>query len=138
MKETVDVFQDIHDMHKKYGVHEWIDKELTTEWDWNRLDKYLEFRLNFLQEELNETIAANKEGNSKEIVDGLIDLIVVAVGTLDAFRIDGRKAWKEVLRANLEKEVGIKETRPNALGLPDLVKPSSWVGPDHTDNTGIL
>lgn len=133
-----DVFEDIHQMHKKYGVHDWIDEEMQQQYDWRRLHKFLEFRLKFLQEELDETVKAYQDKDKEEIVDGLIDLIVIAVGTLDAFRVDGPKAWKEVLRANMDKEVGVKETRPNPLGLPDLVKPSSWVGPDHSGNTGIL
>ena len=135
---TVDVFKDIALMHKKFGVHEWMANELQTHRDWQRFDKFLEFRLKFLQEELNETVSAYKSSDKEEIVDGLIDLIVIAVGTLDAFSVDGRKAWKEVLRANMAKEPGIKESRPNPLGLPDLSKPASWVGPDHTGNTGNL
>ena len=38
----------------------------------------------------------------------------------------------------MEKEIGIKPSRPNPLGLPDLVKPKGWVGPDHKYTTGIL
>jgi hypothetical protein len=38
----------------------------------------------------------------------------------------------------MAKEVGIKEGRPNPLGLPDLIKPAGWVAPDHADNTGLL
>ncbi len=131
------VFKDIHEMHKKYGVHEWI-KDQTTKEDWSLLDKFLQFRLAFLREELNETETAVNNRDQEEIVDGLIDLIVVAVGTLDAYGVDGEKAWKEVLRANMNKEVGVKESRPNVLGLPDLVKPKGWKGPNHGGNTGLL
>jgi len=134
----VDVFKDIREMHDKYGVHDWMSKELQMHRDWQRFDKFLQFRIDFLKEELNETIQAFADGDKEEIVDGLIDLIVIAVGTLDAFDVDGRKAWKEVLKANMSKEVGIKETRPNPLGLPDLVKPTGWTGPDHKGNTGNL
>ena len=91
---------------------------------------------NFLNEELNETGKAAGEANPEEIVDGLIDLCVVAIGTLDAYGVDAYKAWDEVLKANMSKEVGVKEGRPNPLGLPDLVKPDGWVGPSHEGNTG--
>ena len=131
------VFKDIHEMHKKYGVHDWI-KEQETKEDWSLLDKFMQFRLAFLREELNETEAAVNNRDPEEIVDGLIDLIVVAVGTLDAYNVDGEKAWKEVLKANMNKEVGVKASRPNVLGLPDLVKPDGWKGPDHSGNTGVL
>ena len=38
----------------------------------------------------------------------------------------------------MEKEVGIKASRPNPLGLPDLIKPEGWTAPSHADNTGTL
>ena len=76
--------------------------------------------------------------DNEEIVDGLIDLCVVAIGTLDAFDIDANKAWDAVLKANMKKEVGKKETRPNPLGLPDLVKPEGWEAPSHEGNHGKL
>ena len=129
---------DIHEMHAKYGVHEWVEGEKDKD-DWSRLGKFLEFRLKFLQEELDETrAAAIIDGDPAEVVDGLIDLCVVAIGTLDAFGVDAQKAWEEVHTANMAKERGIKESRPNPLGLPDLIKPEGWKGPNHVDNTGCL
>ena len=125
--------QDMENMHDKYGVHEWVDKASP-----EQLKQFLAFRLNFLQEELDETFAAFKDGDAEEIVDGLIDLCVIAIGTLDAFNADADGAWDEVLRANMDKEVGIKPSRPNPLGLPDLIKPEGWVGPDHHGKTGYL
>ena len=38
----------------------------------------------------------------------------------------------------MNKELGIKETRPNPLGLPDLIKPPGWKGPDHRDMEGNI
>ena len=88
--------------------------------DSEKLKKFLEFRTNFLQEELDEL---KKADNADDVVDALIDLCVVAIGTLDSFDVDPYRAWDEVLKANMNKEVGIKEGRPNPLGLPDLMKP---------------
>ena len=127
--------KDINDMQYKYGVHKWIHDNRENR---DNLKKYLEFRIDFLQEELNETEAALINMDAEEIVDGLIDLCVVAIGTLDAFGVDPYKAWDEVLKANLAKEVGVKPSRPNPLGLPDLIKPEDWEGPDHSDNHGKL
>ena len=128
-----DWVKDIHTMQKKYGVHEWIEK--ATEEDKN---EYLKFRAKFLEEELEELNNAIYYADSEEVVDALIDLCVVAIGTLDAFKINGHKAWNEVLKANMKKQVGIKESRPNPLGLPDLIKPDGWEGPEHDGNYGIL
>jgi len=126
-----DWVKDINTMHRKYGVHKAISNM-----DNETLRKYLTFRINFLQEELDE-LKINQD-NPEEIVDALIDLCVVAIGTLDAFNIDSHTAWKEVFRANMEKEVGVKESRPNPLGLPDLIKPDGWQGPNHIGNYGYL
>tara|TARA_R110000744_G_scaffold186907_1_gene306309 strand:- start:244 stop:540 length:297 start_codon:yes stop_codon:yes gene_type:complete len=97
--------------------------------------------LDFLHEELGETEKASETGiplDSEEVVDGLIDLCVVALGTLDALGVDPYRAWDEVHKANMSKEVGVKEGRDNPLGLPDLVKPNGWIAPDHSDNHGDL
>ena len=130
-----DWVKDINEMQYKYGVHKWIHDNRDNP---DILKRYLEFRIDFLKEELDETEAALITTNSEEIVDGLIDLCVVAIGTLDAFGVDPYKAWNEILRANLSKEVGVKPERPNPMGLPDLIKPEDWEGPDHSDNHGKL
>lgn len=122
---------DIHNMHEHYGMLERF-KNFTEEE--KRL--FLQFRANFLQEELDE-LKANMD-NPEEVVDALIDLCVVAIGTLDTYGIDAHKAWDEVLTANMNKRVGIKEGRPNPLGLPDLMKPEGWQPPSHAGNHGRL
>jgi len=127
-----DWVNDIHEMHSQYGVHDWVTNNP------DKLKALMEFRLNFLKEELNETLLAFENNDAEEIVDGLIDLCVVAIGTLDAFRIDAHKAWDEVLKANMTKRVGVKTERPNPLGLPDLIKPEGWVPPSHNGNTGLF
>lgn len=130
-----DWVKDINEMQYQYGVHKWIHDNRDNK---ENLRRYLEFRIDFLREELDETEAALVSMDSEEIVDGLIDLCVVAIGTLDAFGVDPYKAWDEILRANLSKEVGVKPERPNPMGLPDLIKPEDWEGPDHSDNHGKL
>ena len=130
-----DWVKDINEMQYKYGVHKWIHDN---RFNPDQLKRYLEFRIDFLQEELSETEAALVGMDAEEIVDGLIDLCVVAIGTLDAFGVDAHKAWDEILKANLAKEPGVKPERPNPLGLPDLIKPEGWEGPDHSDNHGKL
>jgi len=129
---SADWVKDMNEMHAKYGVHEWVKNNP------DKLKKYLEFRINFLQEELDETRKAADTADPEEVVDGLIDLCVVAIGTLDAFGVDAHKAWDEVLKANMAKEVGVKPERPNPLGLPDLIKPEGWTNPSHKENHGII
>ena len=129
-------FKDMQEMHIKYGVDKWMDEEKKS--DWSRLNKFMQFRLSMMQEELDETKAAFNDRNAEEMVDGIIDLCVFAIGTLEVFGVDANKAWNEVYEANMSKEVGIKEGRPNPLGLPDLKKPRHWKGPDHEGNHGNI
>lgn len=132
-----DLVQDISDMHRKFGVNKRV-AELISE-NPKSLIEFLRFRLDFLQEEIDETrdkglLARNPE----EIVDGLVDLVVVAIGTADAFSIDFNEAWNRVHNANMAKEPGIKPERPNPHGFPDLIKPDGWVGPNHEGLHGYL
>jgi predicted HAD superfamily Cof-like phosphohydrolase len=127
---NTDWVKDIADMHTKYGVNEKV-----RQFDANKLADFLQFRISFLQEELDEMKAAT---NGDDVVDALIDLCVVAIGTLDAFDINSYTAWQRVHEANMNKQVGIKASRPNPLGLPDLIKPEGWVAPTHVDNVGLL
>lgn len=122
--------RDIAEMHAHYGVN-----EVVKSFDKEKFQKFLEFRVNFLNEELTELKTA--EG-PEDVVDALIDLCVVAIGTLDSFGIDAYEAWDEVLKANMNKKVGIKASRPNKLGLPDLIKPDGWIPPSHSGNHGLF
>ena len=131
-------FKDMQDMHKKYGVNKWYQAEQQSDVEWRRFNKFMQFRLGMMQEELDETKNAYKEKNAEEMVDGIIDLCVFAIGTLEVFGVDANKAWDEVYKANMSKEVGITQGRPNPLGLPDLIKPKGWKGPSHEDNHGNI
>lgn len=122
----VDVFKDNHDMHNKFGF---FGEKMT----WERLMA----RLDFLQEELDETRKAANEGDAEGVVDGLTDLVVVAVGTEDLCFVDGGKAWNEVHRANMSKMRGTAPNRPGSGGI-DLIKPKGWTPPSHDGNHGIL
>ena len=126
---------DIYMMHNKFGVKEWFEKNKD---DKDLMATYLKFRLSMCQEELGETLDAFDNKDPEEIVDGLIDMCVFAIGTLDVFGIDANVAWDEIFKANMNKEVGVKPGRPNPFGLPDLMKPEGWKGPDHSGNHGAL
>ena len=126
--------QDISDMQDKFGVREWVLDPANKK----QLGQFLAFRLDFLEEEFEETILAFANKDPEEIVDGLIDVCVIAIGTLLAFGVDADKAWDAVHKANMSKESGVKPERPNPLGLPDLLKPEGWENPSHSGNHGDL
>jgi len=127
---------DIMMMHHKFGVRDWFEKNKD---DKELMAKYLSFRLKMCMEEMNETIdAALFDKDPEEVVDGLIDLCVFAIGTLDVFGVDANAAWDKVYEANMAKSPGVKPGRPNPFGLPDLLKPAGWTAPDHAGNHGDL
>jgi len=144
---------DIMMMHYKFGVKEWFEKN---KHDKELMAKYLTFRLNMCLEELLETaeaadleLAISEDRNfyfvgdgeitdPEEIVDGLIDLCVFAIGTLDVFGVDANEAWDRVYKANMDKSPGVKPGRPNPFGLPDLIKPEGWTAPNHEGNHGSI
>ena len=126
---------DIAAMHYKFGVKDWFEANKDNK---ELMETYLRFRLNMVEEELNETRAAINNKDPEEIVDGLIDLCVFAIGTLDVFGVDAWEAWDRVYDANMEKSPGVKEGRPNPFGLPDLIKPDGWEAPNHDGNHGDL
>lgn len=120
------MIDDMKKMYEKYA----FDKE---EFDL----KKLVFRMELLEEEFGETTQAVINGDAEEVVDGLIDLIVIAIGTLNLAGVDTQKAWDEVYRANMTKERGIKPGREQSGGF-DIIKPEDWVGPSHKKNHGKL
>lgn len=150
---SADMAHDMYMMHNKFGVREWFEKN---KHDKDLMKKYLTFRLNMCLEELLETaeaadleLAINEDGefgfigdcentDPEEIVDGLTDLCVFAIGTLDVFGVDAKLAWNQVYEANASKTPGVKPGRPNKFGLPDLIKPADWKAPSHKENHGYL
>ncbi len=126
-----DFVADLENLHAKFGD---IQK-LVAELPGAHKRALLNFRREFLYEELTEFSNAKSPA---EAVDGLIDLIVVAIGTLHMFGIDTHKAWNVVHKANMAKECGRNPSRPNPLGLPDLLKPEGWSAPSHDDNVGMF
>lgn len=124
---------DIADMHAKFGVNKVVETLTDAQ-----LKDYLKFRLDMVQEEVKETLDAFEAKDAEEVVDGLIDAIVFAIGTLDAFNVDAYEAWARVHEANMAKEPGVKPGRPNPYGFPDLIKPEGWTAPTHEDNVGLI
>ncbi len=122
-------------MHQKFGVNKWFTKNKSNK---ELMKKYLMFRMLMLNEELHETMQAVNSENPEEIVDGLIDICVFAIGTLNVLEVDADKAWDAIHNANMAKEPGVKAGRPNPFGMPDLLKPEGWKGPDHSDNHGSI
>lgn len=120
--------QDLRFMHEKFKIS---ISDAAPE----ILRDFLKFRTEFLREELTELERAT---TADDAVDALIDLCVVAVGTLDLYGVDVGEAWRRVMAANSSKMAGSNPKRPSSFGHPDLIKPVGWVAPTHADNVGLL
>jgi predicted HAD superfamily Cof-like phosphohydrolase len=88
--------EDIRDFHRKFN-QEYTEKARV-------LPTLIQnFRIKFLNEELKEYTDAVAEGKIIDQVDGLVDLIYVAVGTLYLMGVDINKVWQEVHNSNMSK-----------------------------------
>jgi len=129
------MINDIKEMHNKFQVTEFINNNSDNKL---LLQKFLKFRLDFIKEELDETFDAYFNRNDVEVLDGLIDILVVTLGTLDVFKCDTPKAWENIHNSNMSKIPGVNLTRPNNFSLPDMVKGKDFKKPDIKNYTGLL
>lgn len=120
-------YQDVEDFHTKFQVP--VSQELKL------LNKEeLEFRVKFLQEELDEFVKANKEGDLEEAIDALIDLVYVAHGTASWMGIrteQWKEHWDEVQGCNLQKIMVENENESKRGFKYDIKKPDGWKKPNH-------
>lgn len=120
-------FQDVLDFHTKYQVP--LAKKLTL-----LSGDELEFRIKFLQEELDEFVKAHEEGNLEDAIDALIDLAYVTFGAAQFMGIrteQWQEHWDAVQNANMQKEM-VESADDSKRGYKfDIKKPASWVPPAH-------
>jgi len=122
-------FADMIEFNKKFGLE--IPSELTL-----LDDDVRRFRVNFLKEELEETIIALETDDVEEIVDGLVDLCYVAIGTALLMGLDFPAHWDEVQKCNMAKERATDPSESKRDSAHDVIKPEGWVGPDHAKIIG--
>ena len=118
---------DVQDMYIKFGFD--IPKTPTP----MNVDEAKK-RVAFIQEELNELNKAIDENDMHEVLDALVDIVVVTVGTSLLYGMGGiyDAAWDRVHRSNMQKEVITDGTSKRGMKR-DLRKPAGWKAPDFTD-----
>lgn len=115
-------FEDVGACYQKYGMaYDGPPRELDV--------KTSKFRIDFLNEELDEYCAAVKEGNLEKQFDALIDLVYVALGTAHLQGLPWQSGWDEVQRANMAKERAKSDGQSKRGTAFDLVKPAGWIPP---------
>lgn len=89
------------------------------------ISERVELRKKLIASECKETLDALDAGDLDEIIDGICDLVYVAVGTLVEYGIDFESHFEEVHRTNMNKVGGTKDVDGKTL------KPDGWLPPDH-------
>jgi predicted HAD superfamily Cof-like phosphohydrolase len=119
-------FHQVRDMRAKFQLPNPISPDYVRFAD----DEWLDFRHTLLMEEVDEVRVAGNAGDLTEMLDGLLDTVVIAMGTAAGLGLDWNPAFDEVMRSNMAKEPskngGADTKRNHTL---DLVKPPGWVGP---------
>jgi len=112
---------DIVDFHEKFKLdYNGPPRELP--------DDLQRFRNQFMDEELTEYEFAVSLPNREKMLDGLVDLVYVAIGTAYLHGFDFDEAWRRVHEANMKKIA-----KPSIRSDYDVVKPAGWTSPDLSD-----
>ena len=114
------LFEMVEQFHKYFGL-EVIGKNLPVD--------VANYRVGFLQEELDEIKKGYQDGNNEEVLDGLVDLVYVALGTAYFHGFDFNEAFRRVHVANLNKQRASDSTESKRGSSLDLVKPEGWEKP---------
>jgi predicted HAD superfamily Cof-like phosphohydrolase len=88
------------------------------------------FRLNFLHEELSELATAIHEQDLTEVLDALVDIVYVALGTAYLMDLPFADAWDEVHASNMAKVRAVHESESKRGSKADVIKPPGWAPPD--------
>lgn len=126
-------FADVGAFHSRFGL------SVSTDGKPRELPKdLLDFRVNFLQEELDEFwLSLSLESSRKEepiehdkVFDALLDIVYVAMGTAHLLGYPWEEGWELVQRANMTKVRAENPAQSKRNSTWDVVKPPGWEAPD--------
>lgn len=145
--EDFDPVRDVDQFMEKFGQsYSGVPRALPT--------GLAQFREDFMREELDEYVkhtrhlqalldtfdgllapADNAEiaAQLEEQLDGIIDLLYVAIGTGRLHGFNLREAWRRVHVANMKKEKVASRDQSTRHSLFDVRKPPGWEKPSHID-----
>jgi len=126
------MWQDIVDFHQKYGVPCAPTPSLPGHnlGDGRDPKEMADFRLKFMEEELQEFRDGMAAGDQAQCLDALVDLVYVAMGTACVMGMPWDAAWDAVQAANMSK-VRAERAGDSKRGTAyDIVKPHGWTAPD--------
>ena len=91
----------------------------------------MEYRINFVQEELNELWQSYNTNDLEGTLDALVDLMYVVLGTAWLMNLPILDAWDRVHHANMQKAraENAEDPRSKRRNHLDIVKPMDWRPP---------
>lgn len=81
-----------------------------------------------IEEEFKEYKYACDMNDNVEALDALIDILVVAIGTIHSMGADAEGAWKEVMKTNFAK-IDNETGKVRKRGDGKVLKPVGWEPP---------
>lgn len=130
---TMDLFADVGEFHVKFSLPVFDPKQphKASRRD-DAIQEIIAYRRGFLREELSEFERAAENGDAAEMLDALVDLVWVALGTAHYLNLPFYHGWAEVKRANLSKELRREDDPLGKRGAVEKIKkPEGWEPPDH-------
>lgn len=91
-------------------------------------EHFIEMRMRFFQEELEELALGIEKKDLVEVLDAFVDLVYITVGMAELMGLPFNEAWKIVHESNMWK---IRATVPTKRKTTfDVIKPPGWEPPD--------
>ena len=119
------MFENVKAFHEKFGIG---PKRYE---DWTHHDH--NYRIGFMEEEIGEYVTAYDEDNKASMLDALVDLVYVSMGTAYMLGWDFTTGFDRVHAANMAK-VRVKSSKASKRGHSwDVGKPPGWQAPDLSD-----
>lgn len=92
-------------------------------------DDKMKVKIGHLDEELAEIKKAYEEKDLYEFCDGILDLVYVALGTLNLMNMPIKALWRDIQVRNMSKVRATKDNMGKRETTFDVIKPEDWSGP---------
>lgn len=123
VKHTSRLMRDVEAFHKKFGRKPAKRPELLS------VEEF-DFRLRFINEELDELVKAYAACNLADFTDALVDITYVVLGAAHLANLPFDKAWAAVHKANMKKKKAKAAADSTRGYVFDVVKPKGWQPPN--------
>ncbi|MFA5377442.1 MAG: nucleoside triphosphate pyrophosphohydrolase family protein [Dehalococcoidia bacterium] len=122
-KTSADLYQDVAAFCRRFRLQ-------PTRTSFRLSPAKMAVRLKHLSEELSELRRGVAIGDDAEVIDALVDLVYVALGTAHLCGFPFMKVWDAVHAANMKKIRATRACDSKRGSTFDVVKPKGWKKPD--------